>query len=276
MGMHSRAGGPGRMLDRSKDAKLTRPVAVLVKALIGFLEGVTALFVVATLISLIYAITQVINPLILSKGIDAFAHILYDSEGIAYIRILGFYTTVTKGIIALTLTFAVFAIIGFFLNSISTRYLYKANAVLVNNIRTKLYSKLINSSMDYLKNEQSGNITARITSDTDQIATGIHLFTSIAIQLVILVATFVLLLVQTSWQIILICIGSVPLALLVSTILSQFGRRIILKIRQAFGIVSGKMAESFSGIAVSKSFNREETLSRQMAESNQEHYKMSQ
>ncbi|MHA1441948.1 MAG: ABC transporter ATP-binding protein [Candidatus Heimdallarchaeota archaeon] len=276
MGMHGRAGGPGRMLDRSKDAKLTRPVLVLVKSLIGFLEGVTGLFVIATLISLIYAITQIINPLILSKGLDIFANIIYDGDGIAYIKILDFYTTVTKGIIALTLTFAVFATIGFFLNSISTRFLYKANAVLVNNIRTKLYSKLINSSMDYLKNEQSGNITARITSDTDQIATGIHLFTTIAIQLVILVATFVLLLVQTSWQIILICIGSVPLALLVSAILSQFGRRIILKIRQAFGIVSSKMAESFSGIAVSKSFNREETLSRQMAESNQEHYKMSQ
>ncbi|MHA1244907.1 MAG: ABC transporter transmembrane domain-containing protein, partial [Candidatus Heimdallarchaeota archaeon] len=178
MGMHGRAGGPGRMLDRSKDAKLTRPVLVLVKSLIGFLEGVTGLFVIATLISLIYAITQIINPLILSKGLDIFANIIYDGDGIAYIKILDFYTTVTKGIIALTLTFAVFAIIGFFLNSISTRFLYKANAVLVNNIRTKLYSKLINSSMDYLKNEQSGNITARITSDTDQIATGIHLFTT--------------------------------------------------------------------------------------------------
>ena len=273
MGMHGR---PGRMLDRGEKAKLTRPVVVLVKALIGFLEGVTGLFVVATLISLVFAFTQIINPLVLSKGIDAFVNIIYDAEGIAYIQILGHFTTVTKGIIALTLTFAIFGIIGFFLNSISTRSLYKANAVLVDNIRTKLYSKLINSSMDYLKNEQSGNITARITSDTDQIATGIHLFTTIAIQMVVLVATFVLLLVQTSWQIILICVGSVPLALLISAILSRFGRRIILKIRRAFGIVSGKMAESFSGIAVSKSFNREETLSRQMAVLNQENYKMAQ
>jgi len=275
MGMHGR-GGAGRMIGREK-AKLTRPAGVLVKALMGFLEGVTSLFIVATLISLVYAITQIINPLILSKGLDAFTNILYDWKG-AYVRInlLGITTTVTKGIIILTLIFATLAVIGFFLNSISTRIIYRANSVLVNNIRTRLYSKLINSSMDYLKNEQSGNITARITSDTDQIATGIHIFTTIAIQMVILVATFVLLLVQTSWQIILISVGSVPLALLISTILSRVGRRIILKIRRAFGIVSGKMAESFAGIAVSKSFNREETLSRQMGVLNQENYKMSQ
>lgn len=275
MGMHGRGGGPGRMIGRDK-AKLTRPVGVLVKALMGFLEGVTSLFVIATLISLVYALTSIINPLILSGGLDAFANIIYDWQGIGYIKLLGFYTTIPRAIMLLVLVFAGFSIIGFFLNSFSTRVLYKGNAVLVNNIRTRLYSKLINSSMDYLKNEQSGNITARITSDTDQIATGIHIFTTIAIQLVILVATFVLLLVQTSWQIILICIGAVPIALLVSAILSRVGRRIILKIRRAFGIVSGKMAESFAGIAVSKSFNREETLSRQMAVLNQENYKMSQ
>lgn len=272
MGMH---GGMGRAIHGSLDhdkKKTTRPVGVLLKALGNFLQGLGWLMVLASVISLIYAITQIISPLILTSGIDAFANISVNNEVLVFNQEM----SLKNAIIILTLIFAIMNIVGFFLNSLSTRILAKANAIFVNNIRVQLYHKLINSSMGYIKNQQSGNITSRITSDTDQIATGIHVFTRIAIQLVLLVATFVLLLVRTSWQIIIICLASVPVALIISTVLSKFGRRIILNIRQAFGIVSGKIAESFAGAAVAKSFNREKTLSKQMGDLNQQYYKMSQ
>ncbi|NHJ87685.1 MAG: ABC transporter ATP-binding protein [Asgard group archaeon] len=252
--------------------KATRPTGVLLKALGGFLKGIGWLLIAAALITMVYSATQLVSPLILTDGIDAFDNILTNGNVTLFSREL----SASNAIIILTSIYAVMNIIGFFISSLSTRILAKANSILVNNIRVQLYHKLINSSMGYLKNEQSGNITARITSDTDQIATGIHVFTTIAIQIILLVATLVLLLVRTSWQIILICLGSVPVALIISAILSNLGRRIILKIRRAFGIVSGKMAESFAGAAVAKSFNREETLSAQMGELNQKYYKMAQ
>ena len=272
MGIHH--GGMGRAVGRNADSnkRTTRPVKTLLKALGGFLKGLGWLMVLAGLISLIYSITQIISPLVLTSGIDAFSDISTEGTVLLFNRSM----TLQNAIIWLTLLYGLMNIVGFFFNSLSTRILAKANSIFVNNIRVQLYGKLINSSMNYIKNEQSGNITSRITSDTDQIATGIHVFTSIAIQLVLLVTTFVLLLVRTSWQIILICLGSVPVALLISFILSKFGRRIILNIRQAFGIVSGKIAESFAGAAVAKSFNREETLSKQMGVLNQQYYKMSQ
>ena len=272
MGMH---GGMGRAVRGSmgNDKKrANRPLGVLLKALGGFLKGLGLLMLLASFISLIYSITQIISPLILTSGIDAFSEMTTEGEVLLFNRTM----TTQNAIILLTMIFGSMNIIGFFLNSLSTRILAKTNSIFVNNIRVQLYGKLINSSMNFIKNEQSGNITSRITSDTDQIATGIHIFTAISIQLVLLVTTFVLLLVRTSWQIILICLGSVPVALLISFILSRFGRRIILNIRQAFGIVSGKIAESFAGAAIAKSFNREETLSKQMGELNHQYYKMSQ
>ncbi|MFW9924692.1 MAG: ABC transporter ATP-binding protein, partial [Candidatus Thorarchaeota archaeon] len=124
------------------------------------------------------------------------------------------------------------------------------------------------------KKEQSGNITARLTGDTQEIGTGIQVVVSVGIQFMLLIATLVLLIVRTGWQVTLITIGTIPVAVILSLVFSKVGRRIILKIRQAFGIVSGKMAESISGIAVSKSFNREQGQSNQMRELNEQHYKM--
>ena len=273
MGMHG--GGMGRAIGRQAGAdskKTTRPLRVLLKALGNFLKGLGWLMALASFISLIYSVTQIISPLILTSGIDSFSTLTAEGEVMIFNR----YMSIKEMIIILTSIFAVMNIIGFFLSSLSTRILAKTNSIFVNNIRTQLYNKLISSSMGYIKNEQSGNITSRITSDTDQIATGIHVFTQISIQFVLLITTFVLLLVRTSWQIILICLGSVPVALLISAVLSRVGRRIILNIRRAFGIVSGKIAESFAGAAVAKSFNREETLSKQMGVLNQKYYKMNQ
>ncbi|MFW9924860.1 MAG: ABC transporter ATP-binding protein [Candidatus Thorarchaeota archaeon] len=101
------------------------------------------------------------------------------------------------------------------------------------------------------------------------------MFITVVIQLLVLIATLVLVIIRTNWLVIVICLGSVPIALAVSGVLSYFGRRIVLRIRRSFGIVSGKMAESFSGVAISKAFNREESLSKQMGVLNNQNYMMS-
>ncbi len=270
--MAMRHGGIGRRL-AVETKKATRPLRVLLKALAGFLKNYNRLLIIAAVLSLVYAGTQLINPLILSKGIDAVDPRITDP-----IMFFGLNLLEMSGknlAIMFSLIYISFGILGFIINSFSTRVLSKVGAYLVNDIRMVVYNKLINSSMSYIKSEQSGNVTARITGDTSEIATGIQVFITIAVQLILFVATFVLVLVLAGWQVILICLASIPFALLLSGVLSTVGRRIILKIRQAFGIVSGKMAESIAGVAVSKSFNQEENLSNQMRVLNQQHYDMS-
>ncbi|NHJ48379.1 MAG: ABC transporter ATP-binding protein [Asgard group archaeon] len=265
--------GPGRMIGRLVDKqKPTRPTRVLLKAISGYLKNYIWIIVLAGAISLIYSGTQIINPIVLSDGIDA-----VDPDIIEPAKIFGIETTLSENNIVITyvMLFLGFGALGFLLNSITTRILSKVRAFMVNDIRTDVYNKLINSSMDYIKKEQSGNITARITSDTDEVSTGLQIFISIAVQMFLLVITLVVVLVRIDWQILLICLASVPFALFLSFILSTIGRRIVIGIRRTFGIVSGKMAESFAGVSVSKSFNQEENLSSQMRVLNQQNYNMS-
>ncbi|MCK5047613.1 MAG: ABC transporter ATP-binding protein, partial [Candidatus Heimdallarchaeota archaeon] len=191
------------------------------------------------------------------------------------ITLFGYELTGTTAIIVFASLFVILGSLGFVINSFNTRILSRVRAYMVNDMRTDVYNKLINSSMNFIKKEQSGNITARITSDSDEVSTGIQVFITIVVQLFLLIVTFFVILFQINWQILLICLGSIPFALLLSGILSTLGRRIVLRIRRKFGEVSGKMAESFSGVSVSKSFNQEINLSNQMQVLNQQYYKMS-
>ena len=269
MGMRGHGGGPMRRLSMEKK-KAARPIGVLLKALGGFLGKYKGLLIASGIISLLYAGTQILNPIFLSMGIDSI-----DPSNPDIITLFGYELTGTTAVIVFACLFIILGSLGFVINSFNTRILSRVRAYMVNDMRTDVYNKLINSSMNFIKKEQSGNITARITSDSDEVSTGIQVFITIVVQLFLLIVTFFVILFQINWQILLICLGSIPFALLLSGILSTLGRRIVLRIRRKFGEVSGKMAESFSGVSVSKSFNQEINLSNQMQVLNQQYYKMS-
>jgi len=269
MGMHRPGGGPMRRLSMEKK-KAARPLGVLLKSLGGFLGKYRNLLIISGIISLIYAGTQIISPLLLSMGIDSI-----DPGNTEIVKLFGFEMTGITAIIVFTCLYVILGAVGFVINSFNTRILSRVRAYMVNDMRTDVYNKLINSSMQYIKKEQSGNITARITSDTDEVSTGIQVFITIVVQLFLLVVTFFVILFQINWQILLICLGSIPFSLLISGVLSTLGRKIVLRIRRKFGEVSGKMAESFSGVAISKSFNQEVNLSNQMRILNQQYFRMS-
>ena len=70
MGMRGHGGGPMRRLSMEKK-KAARPIGVLLKSLGGFFGKYKGLLVASGIISLIYAGTQIINPILLSMGIDS-------------------------------------------------------------------------------------------------------------------------------------------------------------------------------------------------------------
>ncbi|UJG43819.1 MAG: ABC transporter ATP-binding protein/permease [Candidatus Heimdallarchaeum endolithica] len=249
--------GPGRALGLEKH-KRARSTRVLLGSLWKYLKNYIWSIIFAASLIIVYSLFSLVTPLILKTGIDR------ATEENATMKIL----------MPVIISFFVLVILGWIINSISTIILTKINSKMLHEVRTDLYRKLSYSDMSYIKNEQSGNITARVTSDTGELATGIQISTSIVAQLLLIIGSFVLLLV-TNWVIALISIAAVPIAFGISSVLSFFGRKIVLRVRRAFGYVSGKMAEGLSGIAVAKSFNREEELATELRELNQQHYNYS-
>ena len=164
-------GGPGRMIGRIADQKkASRPTRVLIKAVSKYLKNYLWIIILSAIISLLYSATQIVNPIILSSGIDAADPSITEPAKIFGIELFG-----NNVIIAYSLIYIILGAVGFFLSSLTTRILSRVRAYMVNDIRVDVYNKLINSSMDYIKKEQSGNITARITSDTDEVSNGLNI-----------------------------------------------------------------------------------------------------
>lgn len=255
----SRRHGPGRRGLRTEKYDRTRSTATLVSSLWNYIGKYVGPIVLSGFLILLYSLTSIASPLIIRNGINQ----------LELETINSFADLLPFAVLFLLLT-----AIGWVFNSLSTRIIAKINAQMLHEVRMDLYSKLNHSDMDYLKNEQSGNVTARVTSDTDELAVGIQLSTSITSQLLLIIGSFILLFV-TNWIIALIALSAIPIAFGIAAIISYFGRKIIIKVRRAFGIVSAKMAEGLSGIEVAKSFNREEDLAVELRELNQKHYEYS-
>ncbi len=252
--------GTGRTAHRMAVEKYdrARSTRVLVGSLGKYIKKYLWTILLIALISIVYSVISIINPLIIGAGLDTLAET----------------SDTTRLVIILSSTFLALTIFGWIINSISTRLQAKMNSKMLHEVRSDLYEKLSYSDMAYLKNEQSGNITARVNSDTTELATALHISTALVSQILVIVSAFIILMVK-NWIIGLIALSAIPLAFGVAAILSYFARKIVLGVRRAFGIVSGKMAEGLEGIAIAKSFNREEELAIELRELNQQHYKYS-
>jgi ABC-type multidrug transport system fused ATPase/permease subunit len=242
-------------VDKHDRARSTR---VLVGSLSVYIKKYLWMILLVALISILYSVISIINPLIIGAGLDT----------------LAVSSDTTRLVIILSATFLVLTVFGWVINSISTRLQAKMNSKMLHEVRSDLYEKLSYSDMAYLKNEQSGNITARVNSDTTELATALRLSTAVVSQILVIVSAFIILMV-TNWIIGLITLSAIPIAFAVAATLSFFARKIVLGVRRAFGIVSGKMAEGLEGIAIAKAFNREEELAIELRELNQQHYKYS-
>ena len=284
--------GPGGIFRETTPHKRARSTKVLVSVLWKYVKQYLTPIIVSIVMILLYSATSLVNPIIIQNGLNQLNDLSYKSF---FFGIGMFFTQLSSGefseiqrrvtpidsgteqfkqLIPLTIIFLAITTISWVFNSLSTRITAKMNSRMLFDVRSDLYRKLSYSDMAYLKTEQSGNITARVTSDTAELATGIHLLTVLGSQLILIIGSFILLMLQ-SWIIGLISLAAIPVAFMMSTILSKFGRRIVLRVRRAFGTVSGKMAEGISGIAIAKSFNREAELATELRELNQKHYEYS-
>jgi len=252
---HSRGRGPHGFFVDTKHKK-TRSTKQLLKMLWGYLTPFKGLLLLSALLIFAYAIGSIISPLIISEGLDAAV------------------ATVRPDIDFLLLLFVVFLVLSlaiWFFNALNTYILARLQANMLHNVRTDVFDRLVFTDMSFHKQEQSGNVTSRVTSDTQELAVGVTVVTNASSQLLLTFGTFFLLL-ATSWIITGIALLAIPVAAILASILGTLGRKIMYRVRKSYGEVSGQMAESLAGVSIAKSFNREEWSSSVLYKLNQKTY----
>jgi len=249
--MMSAGGRPGH-----PTKKRSRPIGLLLRRMGGFFSTLKKIIISGAILAILASLIDAISPIVLSQGID----IALNATGVISI------------FITLTLLYLGLRLVSFVSGSFYTRVIAKAQAGFVNKVQEDVYSHLVDADLSFHKGEQSGNVTSRVTSDTEALSTGVQVLMDIASQVVLLVITFMVLWV-TSPIVAMTSLITVPIVIVMSALYGTVGQRTMLATQRAYGMVSGQIAENLSGIQIAKAFNREQETSSQLLELNNEAYK---
>lgn len=248
----SRRHGAGAFLtDRSK----TRPTKELLKIFWGYLGDMKLLLGLISAIIVVITVGNVYQPIIISQGIDN-----------------TFANPTSESILRLILIYLVIAASVWLLQGINTWLTAKLSTSMVDKVRKAAFENLVDADMLYHHTNQSGDITSRAVNDTQEVASGLQVFTTTSSQLLLVIATFSIL-VSINIYFALIALLALPVAFLITKFFSGVGKDKMLKVRKSYGMVSGKLAENLSGVAIAKSFNQEEQTSIEIEKLNNQTYK---
>ncbi|MHA1206354.1 MAG: ABC transporter ATP-binding protein, partial [Candidatus Hodarchaeales archaeon] len=246
--------GRGPMRGFGEKQQRNRKTKMLIGLLWGYLRNYRAPLLISGGLILVFTLGSILSPLIIAEGLDQ-----AKDNPIRDLLILIFFI-----FLALTLFTWTF-------NSLNTWILAKLNANFLNDIRVDLFDRLVKADMSYHHREKSGDVTSRLTSDTQELAAGVTVVANASSQLLLTLGTFFILL-SINPIITGISLLAIPFALFLAWILGTFGRKIMFRLRRSYGAVSGQMAENLAGIVVAKSFNREEWSSAMLYDLNQKTY----
>jgi len=252
MGMQAHR-GPAALSEARE--KRSRPLLLLLGKMLGYLGRFKRIIVLAAILVVIATIFSAVDPLALSWGID-----LVITPG-----------SVLSGLLVIGGLYVLLRLASWSFGSINTWILSGAQAGFVQALQQDVYNHLVQADLAYHKSEASGDVTSRVTSDTDALGAGIQIIIDFSSQLLLLAATF-LLLWLTSPLIALTALVVVPVVILVVVLFGTVGQRTMLASQRAVGKVSGQIAENLSGVHVAKAFNREHETATLLSELNQEAY----
>ena len=234
----------------------SRPLGVLIRSMFGYLGRFRRIIYLGACLSVIATIFMAIDPLVLSWGID-----LVLEPG-----------TEMDGIILLALLYTGLKIASWIFGSINTWILSGAQAGFVQSLQQDVYDRLIRADLSYHKGEQSGDVTSRVTSDTDSLAMGIQIIIDLASQVLLVIATFILMWMASPF-VAMAALVVIPVVISIVVLFGTVGQRIMLATQRAAGKVSGQIAENLGGVHVAKAFNREKETAAILSELNQESYR---
>jgi ABC-type multidrug transport system fused ATPase/permease subunit len=252
MGMRAR-GGPVAL--SGKREKRSRPIFLLLRRMLGYLGRFKKIIVVATLLVILATVFSAIDPLVLSWGID-----LVISP-----------SSILSGLVIIGGLYVLLRLASWSFGSINTWVLAGAQAGFVQALQQDVYNHLVEADLAYHKSEASGDVTSRVTSDTDALGAGIQIIIDFSSQFLLLGATFFLMW-NASPFVALTALIVVPVVILVVILFGTVGQRTMLASQRAVGKVSGQIAENLSGVHVAKAFNRENETATLLSRLNQEAY----
>jgi len=155
------------------------------------------------------------------------------------------------------------------------RALYKSSILtgeMLRRVRKDSFETLLRNDMAFYDENKSGKLVSRVTSDSDTISQMVQLTTSFLINILVMIVVLILLFV-TNLTLALITLAVVPVLFGLGIGIRLFSRRTSKNWRKTIAILNANVAESISGIEVTKSFNQEREAFKRFKGINLRNYK---
>ncbi len=224
------------------------------------LKGSAGFFIATMLLSAFAALTELINPRIISCVID---YVIGDEKlpdsgaEAAFIRILG-----GRGYISEHIFIPALMVIGVGLLSAAVKYLGGAvNSAgaerFVQRLRNTLYAQTVKLPMSWHQQNPAGNIIQRCTSDVETVKNFVSAQLTSFARIILLIALSMVFMVKINVRLTLIAAAFIPIIVGYSLFFHSRIGKTFMKADNEEGVVSSIVQENLTGIRVVRAFGKE-------------------
>jgi ATP-binding cassette subfamily B multidrug efflux pump len=142
-------------------------------------------------------------------------------------------------------------------------------------LRRDVEAKINRLPLSYIDRNTRGELLSRVTNDIDNISTSLQQTLSQLISSVLMVLGTVVLMFTISWELALISLITVPLTLLVTTLVARRSQKRFVAQWKHTGVLNGQIEEAFTGHALVKVFGRQKEVQAKFDAKNEELYQAS-
>jgi ATP-binding cassette subfamily B protein len=175
-------------------------------------------------------------------------------------------------LLLLVLAFYVFSSIfgwaqAYVLAGVTQRTMYR--------LRVDVEAKINRLPLSYVDKNTRGELLSRVTNDIDNISTSLQQTLSQLISSVLMVLGTIILMFTISWELALISLVTVPLTLLVTTLVAKRSQKRFVAQWKHTGVLNGQIEEAFTGHALVKVFGRQKEVQAKFDSKNEELFQAS-
>lgn len=223
--------------DRAKDFKGS------LKMLLKRLNEHKAYVIIAIIFAALAAVLNVLGPNFLNDLMT----MLFDQNGYEV-------SDVTKMGLIILCMYLVAGILGYLQGFLMS----KVSVGVSKKLRTEISRKINKLPLKYFDSHSYGDVLSRVTNDVDTVGNTLERTLSSLVTSSVTIIGIPIVMFTISWQLTLISLLQIPLALLVVFIVVKFNQKYFIKQQKYLGDVNGYIEENFSAHNVVKAFNGEE------------------
>lgn len=208
--------------------------------------------IIALIFAILSAILVVVGPKLLNKLMKIVIGGSYElSEVTKYgLIILGMY------------------ILGSILNYFEGLIMNRVSVSISKQLRTEISQKINKLPLSYFDKHSFGDVLSRVTNDVDTVGNTLENTLSSLVTSVVMIVGIPIVMFTINWQLTLISLLQIPLALIVVLIVVKFNQKYFVRQQKLIGDLNGYVEENYSGHNVIKAFNAEEKTQKQFEEIN--------